>query len=177
MEAAWGNETTPNPPVGAVLTYHVGPNFSGNLVLTISDDQGRQVRRLDVPETPGINRATWNLRGDAPRRARCGAGGGGGGGGAVRRRRCGGARCGGAGAAGAAPLAPVRPARSIPASRRIAAAQAGAVAAAAAVAAGGGAGRQPGRFTAQLGKLNGDRSRRSARRRAFQVVPLPGKNW
>ncbi len=56
--------------MGAQLTYYVAPDFSGNLVLTISDDQGRQVRRIDVPETPGINRATWNLRGDAPAGAR-----------------------------------------------------------------------------------------------------------
>ena len=33
IEAAWGNYTTPNPPVGALLTYYVAPNFSGNLVL------------------------------------------------------------------------------------------------------------------------------------------------
>ena len=132
-DAAWGNTTTPNPPIGAVLTYHVGPNFSGNLVLTIADSQGQQVRRLDVPETPGINRATWNLRGEAaggaPGGARAGGAGAGGGGG--------GGRGGGA----------------------------------------GGAAVQPGRFTAQLGKLADDKVTPIGKAQSVQVVPLPGKNW
>ena len=35
------------------------------LVLTISDDSGKQVRRLDVDGRPGLRRVAWNLRGDA----------------------------------------------------------------------------------------------------------------
>jgi hypothetical protein len=66
--AAWGNVTTPNPPVGAVFTYTVGraPEGDAKLVLTIADDSGRQVRRLDVAKVAGINRVTWNLRGEPP---------------------------------------------------------------------------------------------------------------
>jgi photosystem II stability/assembly factor-like uncharacterized protein len=78
--AAWGNVTTPNPPIGAVFTYTVGrsPEGDAKLVLTIADDSGRQVRRLDVPRTAGINRATWNLRADLPAaEGRGGAGRGG----------------------------------------------------------------------------------------------------
>ncbi len=64
QQAAWGNVTTPNPPVGAVFTYTVGriPAEDATLVLTIADETGRQMRRLDVPRTAGINRVTWNLR-------------------------------------------------------------------------------------------------------------------
>ena len=66
--AAWGNIVTPNPPVGATLTYIVGraPEGDAKLVMTIADDTGKQVRRFDVPKTAGLNRATWNLRADAP---------------------------------------------------------------------------------------------------------------
>ncbi len=73
---AWGNESTPNPPFGAVFTYHVGqaPAADAKLVLTIADDAGRPVRRLDLSKEPGLQRIAWNLRGEAP------AGGGRGGG-------------------------------------------------------------------------------------------------
>ncbi|HEU4890667.1 MAG TPA: hypothetical protein VFT47_03905 [Vicinamibacterales bacterium] len=66
--AAWGNIVTPNPPVGATLTYIVGraPEGDAKLIMTIADDTGKQVRRFDVPKTAGLNRATWNLRADAP---------------------------------------------------------------------------------------------------------------
>ena len=68
QQAAWGNVTSPNPPVGAVFTYTVGqpPEGDAKLVLTIADDSGRQVRRLDLPKAAGLNRVTWNLRGEAP---------------------------------------------------------------------------------------------------------------
>jgi hypothetical protein len=35
-------------------------------VLTITDEQGRQVRRMDVDKAPGLRRVTWNLRADPP---------------------------------------------------------------------------------------------------------------
>jgi photosystem II stability/assembly factor-like uncharacterized protein len=67
QQAAWGNVATPNPPVGATFTYTVGraPDGDAKLVLTIADDTGKQVRRLEVPKTTGVNRATWNLRGES----------------------------------------------------------------------------------------------------------------
>ena len=50
--------------------------------MTIADDTGRQVRRFEVPKTVGLNRATWNLRGDPPQaEGRGGADGRGAGGG------------------------------------------------------------------------------------------------
>jgi photosystem II stability/assembly factor-like uncharacterized protein len=63
-----GNWTTPNPPFGAVFTYSVKQDLAADakLVLTISDDTGKQVRRLDLDKTAGLRRIAWNLRGDAP---------------------------------------------------------------------------------------------------------------
>jgi hypothetical protein len=82
QQAAWGNMTTPNPPVGAVFTYTVAkpPEGDAKLVLTITDDGGRQVRRLDVAKNNGLNRATWNLRGEPPAGEGRGSGRGGRGG-------------------------------------------------------------------------------------------------
>jgi hypothetical protein len=74
-QAAWGNETTPNPPMAA-FTYSVGSSFTGKLALTITDDTGKQVRRIDVPESAGLHRVAWNLRGD-PAPPAGGRGGGG----------------------------------------------------------------------------------------------------
>ena len=39
---------------------------SDKLVLTIADEQGKQVRRLDLDKTEGLRRVAWNLRGDPP---------------------------------------------------------------------------------------------------------------
>jgi hypothetical protein len=66
-----GNWTAPNPPYGAVFTYSVGASLgtgdnNDKLVLTISDESGKQIRRLDVDKSPGLRRFAWNLRTDAP---------------------------------------------------------------------------------------------------------------
>ena len=80
-----GNWTAPNPPYGAVFTYSVNAKLpdAEKLVLTISDDSGRQVRRLDLDKTSGLRRVAWNLRTDPPpvNPADQGRGGGGFGGG------------------------------------------------------------------------------------------------
>lgn len=62
-----GNWTAPNPPFGAIFTYNVARALpaESRLMLTITDDSGRQVRRLDVDRAPGVKRAVWNLRVDA----------------------------------------------------------------------------------------------------------------
>jgi hypothetical protein len=67
-EATWGDPTTPNPPYGAVFTYSVGqaPATESKLVLTIADDTGKQVRRLELAKEPGVHRIAWDLRGDVP---------------------------------------------------------------------------------------------------------------
>ena len=42
------------------------------LVLTITDETGKQVRRLDLDKTVGLRRVAWNLRGDPPAAPRVG---------------------------------------------------------------------------------------------------------
>ena len=57
-----------NPPFGAVFTYHLRQELPADakLVLTISDDTGRPVRRMDLEKGAGLRRTTWNLRADPP---------------------------------------------------------------------------------------------------------------
>ena len=45
------------------------------LVLTIADESGKQVRRLDLDKSAGLRRVAWNLRGDPPAPASGTAGG------------------------------------------------------------------------------------------------------
>jgi photosystem II stability/assembly factor-like uncharacterized protein len=75
--------SAPNPPFGAVFTYHVGQALpSGQqLVLTITDENGRVIRTLGLDETPGLRRTAWNLRGEAPAATEQGQGAAGGRGG------------------------------------------------------------------------------------------------
>ncbi len=169
QSAAWGNVTTPNPQVGAVFTYTVGkpPEGDARLVLTITDDGGRQIRRLDAPKSAGINRVTWNLRGEAP-------GGDGRGGRGTGR----GQGAGGRGAAGPPDAAGAQ-----------GAAGAGAAGAGAAGGAGGGGGdEQPafagfgrgnqaplvagGRYRVTLGKMTGETVTPIGQPQTFLVVPL-----
>jgi photosystem II stability/assembly factor-like uncharacterized protein len=79
-----GNWTAPNPSFGAVFTYAVGKELAADarLVLTITDETGKQVRRLDLDKNVGLRRVAWNLRGDPPAAPAAGAPGGGAGGGA-----------------------------------------------------------------------------------------------
>jgi hypothetical protein len=51
-----------------------------SIILTVSDAEGRVVRRLTGPTTAGVQRVTWNLRYPTPTPAGGGGGGGGGGG-------------------------------------------------------------------------------------------------
>ena len=63
-----GNWIAPNPPYGAVFTYSVTADLPAEekLVLTISDETGRPIRRLDLEKSAGLRRIAWNLRGEAP---------------------------------------------------------------------------------------------------------------
>ena len=67
-EAAWGNESTANPAYGALITYSVAqaPPADTKLVLTVTNDAGREVRRMELPRDAGLHRVVWNLRGDPP---------------------------------------------------------------------------------------------------------------
>ena len=57
-----------NPPFGAVFTYHVRQELPADtkLVLTISDESGRPIRRMDLEKGAGLRRVAWNLRTDPP---------------------------------------------------------------------------------------------------------------
>jgi photosystem II stability/assembly factor-like uncharacterized protein len=57
---------SPNPPFGAVLTYHLRENLAdgAKVVLTVTDADGKTVRRLSGPATAGLHRLTWDLRGE-----------------------------------------------------------------------------------------------------------------
>ncbi len=80
VRAAWGDPSTPNPPFGAIFTYHVAkpPAGDARLVLTIADETGKQVRQLQLSREPGMHRIAWNLRGEAQPGQGGGRGGGGG---------------------------------------------------------------------------------------------------
>jgi hypothetical protein len=67
--AAWGNETTPNPPYGAVFTYYLRdalPPATGDrasqLLLVIRDATGQVVRTIEGKGERGLQRAAWDLR-------------------------------------------------------------------------------------------------------------------
>jgi len=81
-----GNWTAPNPPYGAVFTYSVNTSIADaeKVVLTIRDDTGRQIRRLDLDKPSGLRRIAWNLRGEPPVTPAGGQQGGFGGGGGGR---------------------------------------------------------------------------------------------
>ncbi|NNM07165.1 MAG: glycosyl hydrolase [Gemmatimonadetes bacterium] len=62
-----GNFTTPNPPTGAVFTYHlsVEAEEEETLVLLIKDAAGDQVREIELDSSMGLQRVVWDLR-EAP---------------------------------------------------------------------------------------------------------------
>ena len=74
------NLASPNPPMGALRTYYLRnalPN--ARPVLTITDSEGKLVRRLDASNSAGLHRTPWDLRETAPpaptgRRGRAGRG-------------------------------------------------------------------------------------------------------
>jgi hypothetical protein len=99
-----GNWTAPNPPFGAVFTFNLRQDLpdAAKLVMTISDEAGKQIRRFDVPKGVGLRRVAWNLRGEVPEAAgRAGAAG--------EAGRAGGAGTGGApgGGRGGPPQGPL----------------------------------------------------------------------
>jgi photosystem II stability/assembly factor-like uncharacterized protein len=76
--------TGENPPQGALITYYLKSQPPGEVNITISDKDGRPVRRMRrVADDAGINRVVWDLRHDPPAGGAGGRGGRGGGGGAA----------------------------------------------------------------------------------------------
>jgi photosystem II stability/assembly factor-like uncharacterized protein len=61
------NVASPNPPVGALLTYYLRERPpEGKVVLTVTDSAGKQVRQIDTVNTAGLHRTPWDLRESAP---------------------------------------------------------------------------------------------------------------
>lgn len=95
VESDW---TAPNPPYGAILTYHLREQAAAGTqwAISITDATGRDVRRIDLTGEPGVKRVVWNLTGAPPAGApaapargggRAGGRGGAGGGAAVPEGR------------------------------------------------------------------------------------------
>ena len=82
------NLASPNPAMGALLTYFLRDDpGDAKIVLTVTDATGKMVRQLDAATKAGLHRTGWDLRETAPpppagqgqgRGGRGGAGGGGG---------------------------------------------------------------------------------------------------
>lgn len=56
----------PNPPFGAILTYHVKTAATTRAALSIRDASGTLVRELEGTTDAGFNRVVWDLRSAAP---------------------------------------------------------------------------------------------------------------
>ena len=65
-----------------MLTYHLLEDLEEGrqLILTITDNDGEQVREIELEGTAGLRRVAWNLREDRPPAPEGGQGGGRGGG-------------------------------------------------------------------------------------------------
>jgi hypothetical protein len=63
-EPTW---VAPNAPSGAIFTYRVDSSWPSDarLVLTIADESGRLIHRIELPAQPGLRRITWDLRAEA----------------------------------------------------------------------------------------------------------------
>jgi photosystem II stability/assembly factor-like uncharacterized protein len=62
----WGAHTfkARNPQFGAIINYYLSGNPTDDVTITIEDAKGRSIRRLDAPNRAGLNRVTWDLRGE-----------------------------------------------------------------------------------------------------------------
>jgi len=65
VESDW---TAPNPPYGAILTYQIRDAAAPGTqwAISIADSTGREVRRIDLTEGPGVKRVAWNLTSAPP---------------------------------------------------------------------------------------------------------------
>jgi photosystem II stability/assembly factor-like uncharacterized protein len=153
-----GNYTTRNPPNGAVFTYHVRETLpeGTDLMLTIRNTQGNQVRQMTLNKTAGLRRVDWNLQGDPPAQpAEAQQGRGAQGGVDAQAARGGGDPQAARGAQAAAAFAQGgRGGRG-----------------------GGGPAVATGRYSAQLGLKKGDAVTNIGPAQSFQVKPLPAQNY
>jgi photosystem II stability/assembly factor-like uncharacterized protein len=59
-----------NPPYGAAINYYLKTAPSGDVKIRIEDAKGQTVRTLTGTKTVGINRITWDLRGEQSKEIR-----------------------------------------------------------------------------------------------------------
>jgi photosystem II stability/assembly factor-like uncharacterized protein len=59
---ASGEFAAPNPPPGALLTYHLRESVKEKLVLKVTDAAGKAVNELTVSSGAGLHRTNWDLR-------------------------------------------------------------------------------------------------------------------
>jgi photosystem II stability/assembly factor-like uncharacterized protein len=59
-----------NPPYGATINYHLKSAAKGEVKVRIEDAQGQTVRTLTGSKNAGINRITWDLRGEPSKEVR-----------------------------------------------------------------------------------------------------------
>jgi photosystem II stability/assembly factor-like uncharacterized protein len=59
---AGGEFTSPNPPAGALVTYHLRDAVRGAVRVKVTDAEGKLVRELPASAAAGLHRVVWNLR-------------------------------------------------------------------------------------------------------------------
>jgi photosystem II stability/assembly factor-like uncharacterized protein len=59
-----------NPPYGAAISYYLKSAPAGDVKIRIEDAKGQTVRTLNGTKTAGINRVTWDLRGEQTKEVR-----------------------------------------------------------------------------------------------------------
>ncbi len=67
---AAGQFAAPNPPAGALVTYHLRESVKDKLVLKMTDAAGKAVTEVNAPSAAGVHRINWDLRGAAAAPAR-----------------------------------------------------------------------------------------------------------
>ena len=58
---------SPNPPYGALLTYHVGSTTNTALTVRVTNEKGDVVAQVNAPGQAGLHRVAWDLRSPPPR--------------------------------------------------------------------------------------------------------------
>jgi hypothetical protein len=58
-----------NPQPGTAINYYLKSDAAEDVKITILDIDGKVVRNLTGSKNAGINRVSWNLRGNPPQRA------------------------------------------------------------------------------------------------------------
>jgi photosystem II stability/assembly factor-like uncharacterized protein len=57
-----GEFAAPNPPAGALITYHLRDEVKGKLAVKVADADGKTVAEISGPVTAGVHRVNWDLR-------------------------------------------------------------------------------------------------------------------